>query len=233
MNKKKKFGFTLGEILIAIVVIGTIAMLILPQLVLGQKAARAKAQFNTAYSLLSNSISDMESDDIPLNPAVYESGTKVLATELKKYSRISVDCGDFSSRINGVSKNSSACFFDNTYKSFSNHAIDLELFDDGGFVMKNGMLVETEYGGKGRGVYVHVDINGKSNPPNKWGWDVFSFELVNNDLLPAGAPGTKYSSKENREKYCKKDSTDNLNGLTCAYFALYNEKYFKEVYRGF
>ena len=48
---KKFLAFTLGEILIALTVIGVVSVLVMPQLVLGQKAAKAKAQFNTAYAM--------------------------------------------------------------------------------------------------------------------------------------------------------------------------------------
>ena len=80
----KKFGFTLGEILIALAVIGVVAGLVLPQLVTGQKAAQARAQFNTAYSLLAKSIADMDADNVSVDPASY-GAPQALYKILKEY----------------------------------------------------------------------------------------------------------------------------------------------------
>lgn len=52
---KKSFGFTLGEILIALSVIGVVASLVIPQLVNGHKAGEAQAQFNTGIFTYSKS----------------------------------------------------------------------------------------------------------------------------------------------------------------------------------
>lgn len=225
---KKHLGFTLGEILIALTVIGIVAVLLLPQLVLGQKAARAKAQVNSAYSLLSKAITDMESNNTTVDPASYSSGTKSIYSELKNVLKISVDCGNHTAYSNP--QNPQICNIDSTYKTKSSKSISTSLFDDGSFILKNGMLVATEDGGEDHGVLISVDINGKNKPPNKLGWDVFTFELTTNDLLPAGAPGT--TDETNRSKYCSDTGTDNINGLTCAYYAIYDEEYFKNIYKG-
>ena len=68
---KKSLAFTLGEVLIALGVIGVVASLVMPLLINGHKAGTARAQFDTAYSLLSKTVADMDADDIPVLPANY------------------------------------------------------------------------------------------------------------------------------------------------------------------
>lgn len=234
----KKFGFTLGEILIALGVIGVVAGLVLPQLITGQKAAEAKAQFDTAYSLLAKSIADMDADNVSVDPASYNT-SQSLYKILKQYHRVTIDCGDY----NAASKNDSVCIAqsganandskDNyyIYNKNSNTKAYMSRFDDGAFVINNGMMFAFENPNNGY-KWVSIDINGKNKLPNRWGWDLFTFELVKGDILPLGAPGTTAAYSNNPRSHCNPDDTGNENGATCAYFAATNEDYFKELYLG-
>ncbi len=234
----KKFGFTLGEILIALAVIGVVAALVLPQLVTGQKAAEAKASFNTAYSLLAKSIADMDADNVSVDPASYNE-SQSLYRALKQYHRVTIDCGDYSA----ASKNVSVCIGysgaaasdvrDNYYiynKNKNTKAL-MNRFDDGAFVINNGMMFAFENPGIGY-KWISIDINGKNKLPNRWGWDLFTFELVRGDVLPLGAPGTSAPYSTNPRTYCNPNGEGNENGATCGYFAATNEDYFKELYTG-
>ena len=234
----KKFGFTLGEILIALAVIGVVAGLVLPQLVTGQKAAQARAQFNTAYSLLAKSIADMDADNVSVDPASYNVSQSLYKT-LKGYQRVSIDCGD----VHAQTKNTSVCigfgFADSSteqdnYHIFNKHSntkINIARLDDGAFVLNNGMLFAFENPTKGY-KWVTIDINGKSKMPNRWGWDLFTFELVKGDILPLGAPGTSAPYSTKPHDYCNPAGESNENGITCGYFAASNEEYFNELYLG-
>ena len=196
----KKFkGFTLGEILIAMGVIAIVASLTLPQLVNGQKAAQGRAQFDTAYSLIAKSIADMDADNISVLPSSYTT-SQSLYKALKNYHRVTIDCGDYSA----ANKNTSVCIgysggntndkFDNyyIYNKNSQTKAYMNLFDDGSFVINNGMLIAFENpGGVTNGnpnpMFISVDINGKNKLPNRYGWDLFTFELTKTGLLPLGA----------------------------------------------
>lgn len=243
---KKSFGFTLGEILIALSVIGVVASLVIPQLVNGHKAGTAQAQFNTAYSLISKAIADMDADNVLINPAGYSSAGQFYRT-FKQYNRVVVDCGQY------ASTNTSVCFSttdrdnDKSYKRISKTELtngEKSMLDDGAFVLNNGMLImieNTAYGGNvnPEGLLISVDINGKNKNPNMWGYDLFTFELTKDGLLPAGAEGTGQQAvskntwgKGKPEDYCDPESDKAYNGITCAYFALKNQDYFKELYKG-
>lgn len=243
MMKKFK-GFTLGEILIAMSVIGVVATLVLPQLVNGQKAAQGRAQFDTAYSLLAKSIADMDADNVSILPTSYTT-SQSLYRAVKNYHRVTIDCGDYSS----ANKNTSVCIgysggntndqFDNyyTYNKTSKTKAYMNLFDDGAFVINNGMLIAFENpggvsGGKPNPMYISVDINGKNKLPNKYGWDLFTFELTDKGLLPLGAEGTNAAYSNNPEAYCNPNGNNNKNGATCSYYALTDKDYFVKLYNG-
>lgn len=233
LNKIK--GFTLGEILIALSVVGIVSALVLPNLVAGHKAATAKAQFNTAYALLTKSIADMDADNISIKPANYTTSNSFYPV-IKQYHRVTTDCGNYSTE-----KNDSVCIAyggkdtsgtrDN-YKSFNNKDININRFDDGAFVINNGMLFAIENPENGM-VWVSVDINGKNKLPNRWGWDLFTFELTNEGILPLGAPGTTTTYSEDPQSLCSDTSNSRENGSTCAFFAATRDDYFTRLYKGY
>lgn len=240
---KKIFAFTLSEILIALTVIGVVAVLVMPQIVVGQKAAKGKAQFNTAYSLLAKAIADMDADDVSIDPKDYKAAGSFYP-KFKEYNKLTIDCGVYNNT------NDSVCFStQNTadVEDYSNHAkgsheMNLGLLDDGGFVLNNGMLVVVENpANHPNGLLVTVDINGRNKRPNKWGYDLFTFEVIDGDILPVGAPGTGQDTTAKTlwgkdaasvKSYCSDDSTDSNNGITCAYFAATDDDYFYNIYSG-
>ncbi len=236
---KKSFGFTLGEILIALAVIGVVAVLVMPSLVLGQKAAKAQAQFNTAYSLMAKAITDMDADDVSIDPDKYP--TRTFYPEFKKYNKMSQDCGGTSSAANtSVCPRNGA-----SYKALVSGNANTDILDDGGFVLTNGMMVGIEnckgctYGSD-HNIWLVVDINGYNNNPNIVGYDLFMFQVTKDGLYPVGAPETDKKFSEHPEKYCCIQSVNpgcsvgqtNMNGFSCAYFAATDEDYFKKLYKG-
>lgn len=239
---KKSFGFTLGEILIALSVIGVVASLVIPQLVNGHKAGEAQAQFNTAYSLIAKAIADMDADNVSVNPASYSTAGSFYRA-FKQYNRVTVDCGVY------AATNTSVCFStvdrdnDQSYKRLSKqpfNTTEKSMLDDGSFVLNNGMMLAVENPANfPYGLMIFVDINGKNKQPNILGYDMFAFELTKDGLLPVGAEGTGQQAtaktlwgKEKPEKYCNPDTNIAFNGMTCAYFAIKNQDYFKNLYKG-
>lgn len=55
---------------------------------------------------------------------------------------------------------------------------------------------------------VTVDLNGFKNPPNRFGYDVFTFQLVDGELKTMGDTNTLYTDLD---KYCNLDSNDPYN----------------------
>ena len=101
----------------------------------------------------------------------------------------------------------------------------LSLFDDGQFVLMDGSLILIEYSTS----LMTVDVNGYLKNPNRWGHDLFTFQLMNDGrILPMGAPDTQYADKS---RYCSTTSTEQFNGIACTYYALTDKSYFNNLPR--
>ena len=240
---KKSLAFTLGEVLIALGVIGVVASLVLPLLINGQKAGEARARFDTAYSILTKTIADMDADNISVEPASYATAGSFY-TELKKHFKIAIDCGKYSATNDSVCFSTTNTSAQSTYRRMSGTemtALEKSMWDDGGVVLNNGMLVAVENPANYvYGLLIMVDINGKNKNPNKLGYDLFAFELTKGGvLLPLGAPGTGQRTSslalwgnKKAEEYCKKGANHQFNGMTCAYLAATDRDYFQKLYNG-
>ena len=102
------------------------------------------------------------------------------------------------------------------------------LLDDGQIALQNGSLLLFENNIIEQRVYVSVDLNGYNNKPNRWGYDLFTFQLKDGELKTMGAKGTDYPDVD---EYCNKnDAGSNRNGISCAQKAKENPlEYFKDV----
>ena len=65
-----------------------------------------------------------------------------------------------------------------------------------------------------------------NHSPNRWGYDLFFWQLVNGEFIPAGATGTSYTDSS---VYCSKTSTNNKNGIGCTFLAKSDPQYFKDL----
>ena len=75
-------------------------------------------------------------------------------------------------------------------------------------------------------LWVHIDINGKTQKPNRWGIDLFTFYMNSDEeIVPMGAKGTPY----NITQYCNPKDGNGFNGIACAVKAMDNSDYFKEA----
>ncbi len=244
---KKSIGFTLGEILIALSVIGVVASLVLPNLINGHKAGTAKAQFDTAYAMVAKAIVEMEVDNVSVEPASYTAAGSFY-DKFKKYQRVTIDCGKYAATNDSVCiSTTNTTTQQGAYKRLDGGAFssgkELHMLDDGCFVVNNGMLMCIENPANYLyGLMVMVDINGKNKNPNKLGYDLFAFELIKGGiLLPLGAPGTGQQQTAKTlwgkdtaavDSYCNKNAAKTWNGMTCAYKAATDEEYFKKLYQG-
>jgi len=70
------------------------------------------------------------------------------------------------------------------YRTYSGDSLRrLALFDDGQFVLMDGSLILIEYSISA----ITIDVNGYLKNPNRWGYDLFTFQLMNDGrILPMG-----------------------------------------------
>ncbi len=230
---KKHTAFTLAEVLIALTVIGSVAALLIPKLIYGLKAKQAKSKFNTAYSVLSEAILKMDADDIPLK-AVH-------------YPNIYVDF------YQDVIKNSNSAHPQSYFKIIQDCGMTLcnpepaypvGTESEGGFLANNNMFIFLEDGAKiinnikveeGQSpediaehiIVFTVDINGNRQNPNLRGYDIFSYEMDGETLIPVGHPDSFL-----HEPCIHSANASIKNTMPCSYNASSEDDYFMKLYRG-
>ncbi len=239
LKASKLLAFTLAEVLITLGIIGVVAAMTIPNMITNIQAIKLQSQYKEAYSTIAQVVKMYNSDD---ERDSYQ-GQSYYKNFFKYFTGLT-DCGEMAA----VADDSEYCFIrqsnvdgnagtvtnkDENYKNYSKlAALKTQMFDNGQFyIQKNGMLFGFDL--DHANPFISVDINGKKNKPNVYGYDVFTFELVSSEkeggleLLPMGAYGTHFYSSRNG--YCSKTSSDGFNGATCAYFAQTDSAYFKKL----
>lgn len=214
-----KCAFTLAEVLITLGIIGIVAALTIPSLITNYKANKLRTQFLKSYSTVQQVFKQMEDDGVSLNATDYKHGTyyKVFA----KYLAGVTECGLYGNECYDVSFSCHKYLNMNKLKGtgITNH------LDDGQLLLSDGtVLMFDNLAGVGSPVLVSVDLNGFKNPPNRFGYDVFTFQLVDENLKTMGDKNTMYADID---KYCSLNSKDKYNGIACAQKARSESDYFK------
>lgn len=228
---KAQFGFTLAEILITLGIIGVVAAITIPNMIANNKAKKLRTQFLKSYSVISQSIKLMQNDDISLDPSTYSSQNSFYNT-YKKYFHVAIECG-VTSTMKGGKANSPLCYSkgDSEYKALDGKSTPpYSRFDDGQFILQDGMLIMLDNpfnNASNVNLWVSVDINGKTNGPNRLGVDVFTFVMGDNEsLLPMGANGTPITNLDND---CNPKYVNAQSGIACAQKAMSDSDYFKKI----
>ena len=226
------FAFTLAEVLITLGIIGIVAALTIPTVISSVQHKELEVGLKNAYSTLSQALKMYEQENgYPVTPA--KLGVLELKPILMKYIKIVKDCGM------GAVDGEKACIpnkdyvsdpdnYKDTYMTYNGqNTIHYAYFDDGQFIMNNGMLVLINNPGYGAEVaQISVDINGYNKKPNRLGQDLFMFQILNNgQLIPMGAKNSNFTSTY----YCSETSTDKSNGAGCTEKALYEKGFFDNL----
>ena len=223
----KKAAFTLAEVLITLGIIGVVAAMTIPTLISNYQNKQLKAKLNKTYSVLSQAVSMIYAETgLPITSERYlKRGS--FYKELMKYMRVYKDCG-----LDGcLHGNEDDMYSLDMYQIYSKKGIiNTVFFDDGQFILQDGtfVLCENTTNNIAAGLLITVDINGMEQGPNIWGHDLFSFEIMDNRLLPSGAKGTHYDL-ETHSGQCSETSVSTLNGIACTEKALTEPDYFKNL----
>lgn len=223
-------GFTLAEVLITLGIIGVVAAITIPGLINSYKAHRLRSQFFKSYSTISQVYQQMVADDVSLYPEDYTSGSGKFYKTFMKYLQAPFDCGHNSEKNK---KNIKPCYFadssttDTPYKTYSQKKeVSTGILDDGQIALQDGTLLLFENAQTTDYIWVFVDLNGYNNPPNVWGYDLFTFQFSEDGIKPMGDTGTTYTDSS---LYCNKSSSSSFNGISCAHEAKNNPDYFKSI----
>lgn len=214
----KKFAFTLAEVLITLGIIGVVAAMTLPTLINDKQNKELEAGFKKAYSILQAAFNKMGYDEGQIiNSENYPSWKFV--DKFKTYFQDTCE--------NNTNCNITINYGD--YKSYNNGHMELSWLDDGKIMLPDGMLIMIENPAVNAGrLYISVDVNGLKKRPNRWGYDLFTFQVTSDGkLLPGGAKGTDMEAEE----FCSISKTSIYNGFGCAYRAIAESDYFKKLPR--
>ncbi len=199
----------------------------LPSLVNRTRQKELETAFQKQYTLLQQAIMKIKyEDELPFERASYLSNFKKRLAEEYKATK---DCGIINYNTGCVLLEENDVF--SYYKTLTGKNLDRDYFDDGGFITIDGTTFFIEQGAQSAdtGYLVSIDVNGYKKKPNLMGYDFFMFQITREGkVLPMGADNTYW--KDMREAYCSKTSSANLNGFTCAYFALTDKDYFKNLH---
>ncbi len=227
---RQKSGFTLAEVLITLGVIGVVAAMTLPALVTDYKGNILKTQLQKSYSVIQNALQMMNNEQgFVAKPGSY--AQRAFITTYKKYLLVASDCNSdkcesrYEENEDGdsVMTNNSS-----NYKTYNNKKLKNQYLDDGQLILPDGsfIMVQNEEKALDGTILISVDVNGIYKKPNRWGHDLFTFQIMDDGkLLPMGSDGTLFDN----DTYCSGTSSSSINGIACTYRALTEKDYFKNL----
>lgn len=203
---KKNFAFTLAEVLITLGIIGIVATMTITVLVPKIQDMQFKEAAKKAYSAAALVVLQMRQDYGTL--ASFSTTGNSFKSFFTDYFKVMQDCGQRTcvpySGTSGV------------YKTLHGDPAQTYWMGNGQFVTNDGMFWGIWNNGSSS-IYIVVDVNGYQAPPNVYGRDVFSFQVVNDVvLLPMGAKSTDYSASG----LCSRVYSDVSQGLSCMEYVI-------------
>ena len=202
-----KFGFTLAEVLITLVIIGVIAAMTIPTMINNLQRNELRSQFKKAVSVTTQAVQKMKAN---YGDVLYTQGTQELETYYdfvnKFKSNFSVACEE-------------NCVDLDKYKSLNKTSAVSEIYNyfKNCFTAQDGMIFCFNRGGATHDMYVFVDVNGLKKP-NTFGYDTFGFDInLDNQIL---VPSVFWKCNS---------SSEPMNGLGCTKKAISDTNYFKNL----
>ena len=232
-----KRAFTLAETLITLGIIGVVASFLLPSVITNSIEKQRVAQLKKSYSELSQAFAFASNeygtpDEWGFGSMYDENSHYILATNMKKYLKLSVDCVDMPlNQVQKVCAQSSSSVkkeYNNSLAGYAKGTGRLVILSNGTTV---GFRVYDSRCNMHFGIIknvcgsITVDING-SRLPNQNGEDQFLFYLTKNKLVPAGIPNASIAFERACNKSIEAPYPDYMGISTmyaCTAWVLYNE----------
>lgn len=233
--KKTNRGFTLAEVLITLGIIGVVAAMTLPAVINNTKNKELETAFRKSYSLLTQVTQRVVNDDF--GGSLDETSSYKLTKYYKKYYKNATICSGYNTN-NGcpnVNYPNFCTFMESNYKTYNgtskpgcigNDALS-NTVDNTTMFFDFATEVEGEIGSPVyRKIIIAIDVNGWQKRPNRWGHDVFLFQINNKGkVLPMGVDGTAFPVDD----YCSETSLGQYNGYGCTVKAINDPNYFKNL----
>ena len=196
VNKNNlKTGFTLAEVLITLVIIGIIASLVIPAIINDTQEAEQKTAWKKTYSELEQATRRIMMDNGGTMKGYLKTTRSALIPQYNQF----LSCTK-QHLTDGLFNTAS-----NNYKYLNGAGANTSLFDDGQFILSNGVFIALE-DPAGNTIYtaydvIWVDVNGFKKGPNIIGKDTFGVQVMDTGIKPLGSQGDGY------EDTCSTSST--------------------------
>ena len=220
-------AFTLAEVLVTLGIIGVVAAMTMPSLIVNYQKQQTVTRLKKSYNILYQTLVRNEADDndiiIDASAPTIQTSIDYVETYLAPYMQIIKKCGTdttgecefYAKGLNGSTMSGIEHCNNTSTKIFLNDGVEI----------MPCITTNANY------MQFYIDINGNKKP-NVVGKDVFAFEygLKNNSLYKKLFPRFNYDTVEDhiadQENRCNK----NQNGLACASLIMVDGWQMKKYY---
>ncbi len=219
-------GFTLAEVLITLGIIGVVAAMTMPSLIQNKQKKELETAFKKSYANFYNAFNKAKINEPPMwddtyltNP--YPDIAKAIYAEYKRVDYISIE-----KNLKYISKVKTYTLKRGVIPQCS------QLFrNEASVITPDGSAISVSQNCGNN--WVVMDTNGINKGPNAYGHDLFIFTISKTGkFAPAtreieakyNADGTTdgYENSPEMANKCSLESKSNINGITCAQYALSN-----------
>jgi len=181
-----KYGFTLAEVLITLVIIGVIAAMTIPTLINKTQKQEYVSKLKKSYSAFAQATNKIIADEG--TPPNWVTSPENVYNMYKKYLVVAKDCNTESGCISSSGvyqqlQGGSNDYDTNKYRKLVLSDGTIVIFEHESWVSSNCNI--NQAGSKNICSYFNVDING-AKKPNTVGRDLFLFVIKEDGLYPAG-----------------------------------------------
>ncbi len=191
-DNQRRYAFTLAEVLITLGIIGVVAAMTMPSLILNYKRTETETRLKKAYSTISQAFVKAQSkygeiDEWPEWSNSEEIIKKYIAPELNGARVFQLKKGT----INNMcyeGKPPSDYLYGAQYGWMDKNYISSPFIsgETASFQLSDGTCIGLNPEGKGYAKFIFIDINGSSKGPNMAGYDLFFFLIKDNSIKPYG-----------------------------------------------
>lgn len=232
MKNFRRYAFTLAEVLTTLGIIGVVASLTIPTVVKHYKAKVLETAFKKSVSNLYQAY-DLTRQQLGVDN-IYQTYV-VLDNDTGGYFKNVQEFRDTFEKNLKVTKKYDRKFFpmqnyNGTKLITANAGLDYPCVSG---ILADGSSYGMNVNGDGNaGVYIHlfIDTNGPYKKPNKYGHDIFKFDIGKDNKISTLAMTKLYTEEELKNEYyqdlagypCSIKSKQASNGAGCSYYAINN-----------
>ncbi len=222
----EKKAFTLAEVLITLGIIGVVAAMTLPSLIQKKEQKDLEVAFKKSYSNLHNVFNLVIAEGLPVfdSSQLVNYNSEFAQAVYSKYKHLKLisdkEKYDYINKAKNFNKN----------KPMRAPQCSQYMGAKNAFITSDGSILSIVQ--NCGGLWFTIDTNGLYKGPNALGHDIFIFvsRRDTTKLIPADSEsemvcdesGCHYNDTEENEDKCSNTSTSDINGATCALYALQN-----------